>query len=123
MTWGAPFASHAAPPLSGDAFQAHVVGKSFDYFKNGVFYGTETYLTGYNVHWAFAGEECKFGYWRPRNDDICFVYEEYLTPQCWRFQADGAAMTARFVGDDDPADYRAVPRDKPLECEGPLWGS
>lgn len=86
----------AAEPMDGQAFDAYTRGKTLFYGQNGQAYGAEIYLDDRRVRWSFLDGECKEGFWYEQADQICFVYEDNPTPQCWAFSKQGGRLTARF---------------------------
>lgn len=110
-------------PLSAAEFEAYTTGKTMTYAEGGAVFGTEQYLPGRRVRWAFTGDQCKIGHWYPEGDLICFVYEDTADPQCWKFWQDEAGLRARF--NDDPAGTELSEvrqTDQPLACAGPDVG-
>jgi len=118
-----PLAADPATPLSGEAFEAEVTGRTLTYSENGTVYGAEQYLPGRRVLWRFVGEECQPGRWFPRGDAICFTYDADLQEHCWRFWRDGDALTARLITDGpEVALSRIAQSVQPLACNGPEVG-
>lgn len=119
----APATSEA--PLSPEAFEAHVTGRTLTYAADGEVYGMEQYLPGRRVIWAFLGEQCQRGIWYPLGDLICFVYDREPRPQCWRFfRAPGGGLIAKFAdGAPGLSLYEAENVDGPLLCPGPDVGA
>lgn len=114
----------AAEPMSAREFEAYVTGKTLYFGQNGQAYGVEEYLEGRQVRWSFLDGKCKDGYWYEAADSqICFVYEDSPTPQCWTFFRDGNGLRAVF--ENDPAStvlYEANQNDEPMLCYGPDVG-
>lgn len=112
-------------PLTGAEFEAYSTGKTLTYAQGGVVWGTEQYLPGRKVRWAFTDDECKEGYWFEQADNqICFVYEADGILQCWQFyRAAGGGLLARFVNDPEGTLLSEVAQtDQPLACMGPKVG-
>ena len=86
----------AAEPMNGAAFDAYTQGKTLFYGQNGEAYGAEVYLENRRVKWSFLDGICKDGYWYEDAGQICFVYEDNPTPQCWAFTTEDGKLTARF---------------------------
>lgn len=111
-------------PMTATEFEAFSNGKTLSYTVQGEPYGTETYMAHHRVIWAFVGQRCKTGQWYASGPDICFVYDgETRGPQCWRFYAHGAGLSAVFQGDtggQSPIEVRQSPT--PLVCPGPKVG-
>lgn len=112
------------PPLTAEQFEAHVTGKTVTYSQFGQPFGIEEYLPGRQVRWSVAENRCQYGFWYPREDQICFVYEDDPTPHCWTFRIEGGALRAR-LGDSPPgADLAETDRSEtPLGCPGPDIGA
>lgn len=89
-----------AQSLDAAQFEEMTTGRTLVY--NNAFgqpYGIEWYLPGRRVFWQFLGEACKGGTWSPGVDgQICFDYEGAETVQCWVFENDGSALSARYSG-------------------------
>lgn len=112
-----------AEPMGADAFDTFTRGKTFYFSVGETPYGAERYLSGRRVEWTFLDGKCKRGEWYPQGDDICFVYEDNMQPQCWQFEVRGSGMSARFVGaETETTLYSAAPDDKPMTCLGPEVG-
>lgn len=84
----------AQTPLSGEAFEDLVAGKTLTFSANDAPYGVEYYAPNRRVVWSFGESECTNGEWyeeiRDGEPAICFIYENNDTPQCWRvFDVDG----------------------------------
>lgn len=86
----------AAEPMNGAAFDAYTKGKTLFYGQNGQAYGAEVYLDNRRVKWSFLDGECKEGFWYEQAGQICFVYDDNPTPQCWAFTKEAGKLTARF---------------------------
>lgn len=115
----------AAEPLDGAAFEARVTGQTLSFRVQGQSYGTEQYLPGRRVIWAFAGGPCREGVWfEPEPGRICFAYDHDPGDlQCWAFFDDGGRLRARFEGglpQDDLIEAMRSPA--PLACPGPDVG-
>ncbi len=116
-------AEAADAPMSAAEFDAYATGKTLTYALGGEVYGAEQYLPGRRVVWAFKGEECRNGVWYEEAGQICFVYEQDSTPQCWRFLNSPGGLRARFSGDPEGAELAAVQESQqPLICAGPDVG-
>ena len=83
----------ADAPMTAEEFEAFATGKTLTYALGGEVYGAEQYLPGRRVLWAFKGEECRRGYWYELAGEVCFVYDDDGTPQCWRFIRDAGGLT------------------------------
>ena len=113
-----------APPMTAAEFESYATGKTLTYGLGGEIYGTEQYLPGRRVLWAFKGDACRKGYWYAAGQEICFVYEQDPDgPQCWTFHRIDDGIRARFVGDPNGADLSEVAQSSsPLLCAGPDVG-
>lgn len=95
----------AEEPVSAEEFESLVEGRTLTYGEPGQPpYGIEHYFPDRRVTWAFLGsDECLEGTWYaegPKDSPaICFVYEDGLPPQCWRFFREGDALRAEFLND------------------------
>lgn len=89
-------AAVGAEPMNGAAFDAYTKGKTLFYGQNGQPYGAEVYLDDRRVKWSFLDGQCKEGFWYEEAGQICFVYEDNPTPQCWAFTTEAGKLTARF---------------------------
>ena len=85
----------AETPLDANSFDAATVGQTVTYdYGDGVF-GTEEYLEGRRVRWAFEGDLCIYGVWYQRDDQICFEYENDPTPACWLYFLENGKIRGR----------------------------
>ena len=65
------------------------------------------------------------GYWydAPDKGEICFVYEDNPTPQCWQFFRESGGLRAMFSGTTNSTElYEARQDDGPMLCLGPEVG-
>lgn len=109
--------------MTAAEFEAYVTGRTLFFGQNGQVYGAEEYRDNRRVRWSFLDGECKEGIWYEEGDQICFVYEDRLVPQCWQFFLDGTGLTAQFEGDpDQPELYEARELDEEMICLGPEVG-
>lgn len=114
----------ADAPMTGAEFEAYALGKTLTYAIEGQVFGTEQYLPGRKVIWAYNGQECQHGTWYEQADAICFVYETDPAAQCWRFFQGGAGLMAEFVGDPAGTALKEVAQSQaPLFCPGPAIGA
>lgn len=110
-------------PMTAAEFEAFVTGRTLSYGRAGEApYGTEEYLPGRQVRWAFTGEECRDGFWYDDGPLICFVYEDNPEPQCWRFFEGPGGLRADFAGRDGAPVYQVQESEEPLFCPGPQIG-
>jgi hypothetical protein len=111
-------------PLTGAQFGAYATGKTLTFSQGGNTYGTEQYLPGNRVLWAFEGDICRKGRWYAEADLICFVYDHDPSPQCWTFWQSDNGLNARFEGDAPGTELSEVARSpRPLQCAGPDVGA
>lgn len=120
----APSAAMAADtPLDAAAFEAYVTGHTLTYSQGGTVFGTEQYLPGRTVRWAFTGGECTDGTWYQDAEYICFVYPTDPQHQCWTFYLGADGLTARYKGDPPGMELSEVAQSpEPLICPGPDVG-
>ncbi|WP_417244772.1 hypothetical protein [Celeribacter sp.] len=109
-------------PLTGAEFDAYATGKTLTYAESGEPYGAEEYLPGKRVRWAFDKDTCKEGIWYEQDQNICFIYEDGMDPQCWQFFVEHDKLKAVFQGDSGLELYEAWASDGPLSCMGPQVG-
>lgn len=114
-----------AAPLDGAAFEAETTGKTLYFQMQGQSYGTEQYLPGRRVIWAFDGGDCREGTWfEPIPGSICFVYDHDPVPQCWAFFKEEGRLRARFEGSGPDSDLIETRRSTaPMSCPGPWVGT
>ena len=118
-----PGALLAETPLTGPEFDANTTGDTITYdYGNGLF-GTEEYLPGGQVRWAFDGDLCIYGEWYQAEDQICFVYETDPTPACWLYFLEDGKIRGRYMGEGGGWEILESSRDGgPLPCAGPDVG-
>lgn len=113
----------AAPAMTAEEFDHYATGKTLTYAQDGVIFGTEQYLPGRRVRWAFTGDQCQIGHWYPMGELICFEYEAGDAPQCWKFWKGETGLMAQFEGDPAGTALSEVRQtDGPLSCTGPDVG-
>ena len=113
----------AETPITADAFEAHVTGKTLTYQQFDNVFGIEEYLPGRKVRWSTAPNECLYGSWFPQDDKICFVYEYNPTPICWTFwMQNGALVALSETGIAGEELYEVAASDQGLPCPGPEVG-
>ncbi len=112
-----------SPPLSAEAFDARVTGRTFYYSSDGQAYGAEQYLPDHRVVWAFTGDDCKRGRWYEKQGFICFTYENEPGEQCWTFHDSARGLTAYYLGDQASVPLVALQQSPaPMACMGPDVG-
>ncbi|MEY4696520.1 MAG: hypothetical protein RIT14_948 [Pseudomonadota bacterium] len=110
-------------PMSPAEFEAYATGKTLSYAQGDEIWGSEQYLPGRKVIWAFADEDCQYGTWFEDAGAICFVYETDPAPQCWRFFRGPGGLRAEFLDDPAGTSLSEVSQSKtPLSCPGPDVG-
>lgn len=113
----------AQTALSGAEFDSYTRGKTLFYGYDGQVYGVERYLPNRRVIWSFMDGDCKEGVWFERNEQICFIYEDRLDPQCWVFSQSGSGLIAQFEGNPEATElYEADDLGEEMVCHGPDVG-
>lgn len=114
----------AEEPMTAEAFEAHVAGRTLTYAEGGHVWGREQYLPGRKVLWAFEGQACKRGYWwQEPTGAICFAYDDGGAPDCWLFYDRGATIAARSLEDPEGTELSEMAESPtPLLCPGPEVG-
>ncbi|MBO9446222.1 hypothetical protein [Ruegeria sp. R14_0] len=113
----------AQPALSGSEFDSYTQGKTLFYGFQGEVYGVERYLPNRRVIWSFLDGNCKEGLWYEQGEQICFIYEDRLDPQCWVFTQSDRGLIAQFEGDADTTElYEAEDINEEMVCLGPEVG-
>ena len=113
----------AAEPMSPEAFEAYVTGKTLHYGDGGAPYGAEEYLSDRRVRWSFLDGKCKDGRWYDDLDLICFVYEDTPEPQCWSFYLEAQGLRAQYENDPGSTTlYEVGEAEEPMLCLGPEIG-
>ncbi|MDP3261775.1 MAG: hypothetical protein U1E06_02625 [Tabrizicola sp.] len=117
------FPALAETPLTGPQFDANVTGSTITYDYGGGLFGTEEYLPDRAVRWAFEGDTCVYGTWYQRGEQICFVYDNEPTPQCWLYFLENGGIRGRYMGPDGGWEILESQRTtNPLSCAGPDVG-
>lgn len=115
--------AQAEAPLTAEAFEAHVTGRTITYQQYDSLFGIEEYLPDRKVRWSVSPDMCQYGSWYPEGDDICFVYEYDAVPHCWTFWLkDGALVALSVEGQPGQELYEVQASDTPLPCPGPEVG-
>lgn len=110
-----PLQSLAETPLSAEAFEGHVTGKTITYTLDGTVFGIEEYMQDRKVRWSVAADLCQYGTWYPDGDNICFVYGVDGPPRCWTFWLRDGTLVALFDGGGIELQESAI-SDKGLPC-------
>ena len=109
--------------MSASDFDAYATGKTLTYSLSDQVWGTEQYLPGRRVIWAFQGETCEYGAWHVEADAICFTYENRPEPHCWQFFVTDHGLSAHFVGDTGGSPLSELAQTTvPMSCPGPDLG-
>ena len=120
LLWGPLAAAEttiADPPLSAEAFEALVEGRTMDTHDLSGRYGVETFLPGRRAIWRDA-TACLEGTWRPQGDLICFDYEGEPEPYCWTYHDRGGWLEAWLDGDRTNAPIMLYPSTDIVTCDG-----
>ncbi|EAU47336.1 hypothetical protein [Salipiger bermudensis] len=118
-----PLPGLAAEPMSGAEFERYTLGKTLYFGLAGSAYGVEEYLPDRRVRWSFLDGKCKDGLWYEDAGQICFVYDDQPTPQCWSFFREGSGLRAVFENDPESTVlYEARQDEAPMMCLGPEIG-
>jgi hypothetical protein len=117
----------AEPPLTAEAFAAHIGTDTLHYAYSTGDRGSADYGPDGTLRWAFEGEPCFDGTWFARNDEICFAFSDGRLSACWHFVLDGTVLrgsaTERASGDTRPLDIWETGRSaEPLACPPPEVG-
>ncbi len=112
-----PALAEADPPLSAEAFEALVEGKTMDTHDIGGSYGVETFLPGRRAIWRDA-LQCLEGTWRPEGEMICFDYIGEPETYCWTYHDQGGYLTGWFEGDRSGDPIMLYPSTDFVTCEG-----
>ena len=111
------------PPIGAEAFEDYTAGRTLTYASHGLAYGIERYLRNRRVLWAFLDGTCHHGYWYPKGDEICFLYEDLPGEQCWLFRLSDGGLAARFADSGEDYDVLESGETVPLDCPGPMVGA
>lgn len=115
--------AQAQTPMSTEEFEAYVTGRTLTFGFDGQSYGVEEFRDGRRTTWAFMQEECREGRWFPRDEQICFVYDDFPSEEhCWIFWQGDGGLNARFMGEGDTELYEVQKSPRPLICPGPEVG-
>ncbi|MGR3636035.1 MAG: hypothetical protein ACU0BK_08915 [Shimia sp.] len=118
----------ASPAFSQSAmtaaeFEAYVSGKTLFFAAEGSRYGVEEYLPDRRVRWSFLDGKCKEGLWYEEAGQICFIYEDNPSPQCWTFFERNSGLSARFESEPDGTVlYEIEDTGEDMLCLGPEVG-
>lgn len=113
----------AEAPMTGAEFDANTTGETVTYDYGDGLFGTEEYLEGRRVRWAFDGDLCVYGIWYPVEDQICFEYENEPDVACWQYFLENGRIRGVFMGEGGGWEILESSRDGgPLPCAGPDVG-
>lgn len=114
----------ADTPVAPEEFEARVAGRTLEYASGeGAPFGAEEYLENRRVRWTYFDGNCQEGRWYPAGDQVCFVYDDVPSPQCWRFYLRDGRLLARFENLPGATElYETRDRSGPLQCLGPEVG-
>lgn len=117
--------ARAETPLTAAEFEAFATGKTLDFLRDGVLFGTEAYLPDRRVLLATEGEgDCLPGRWYDKGGLICFAYDALPGEHCWTIWAEGDGLVTlpSYAGPTDtPRTIREAAA--PLACAAPYVGS
>ena len=105
------------PPLTAEAFEALVEGKTMDTHDVTGLYGVETFLPGRRAIWRDA-EQCLEGTWRPEGEMICFDYIGEPFQHCWTYHDQGGSILGFYEGDQSTTPITLYPSKDFVTCEG-----
>jgi len=109
--------------MTASEFESYVSGKTLFYAADGTRYGVEEYLPDRRVRWSFLDGQCKEGLWYEEAGNICFVYDDNPTPQCWSFFRGASGLSAQFeTGDTGTVLYEIEATGEEMLCLGPKIG-
>lgn len=118
-----PLAASAQQPLTAEAFEARVLGKTLYFLLDDGEFGAEQYLPNRRVRWQFPDGTCEEGRWYPEGNALCFLYETDIHPHCWVVHDRAGELVAYLADQPEDGPIRADRMDeKPLDCPGPDLG-
>ena len=104
-------------PLTAEAFERFVEGRTMDTHDQTGRYGVETFLPGRRAIWRDA-DQCLEGRWRPQGEMICFDYQGDPMSYCWTYHDRGGWLMAWLDGDRGNDPILLYPSDQLVTCEG-----
>lgn len=104
-------------PLTAEAFERFVEGRTMDTHDQTGRYGVETFLPGRRAIWRDA-DQCLEGRWRPQGEMICFDYQGDPMSYCWTYHDRGGWLMAWLDGDRGNDPILLYPSDELVTCEG-----
>ena len=105
------------PPLSAEAFETIVEGRTFDTHDLTGRYGVETFLPGRRAIWRDAAQ-CLEGTLRVEGDQICFDYIGEPLPYCWTYHDRGGWLMGWYRGDRASDPIMLYPSPEVVTCDG-----
>ena len=112
----------ADTPLSGDAFEDLVEGKTLTFSNGFAPYGIEYYAPNRRVIWSFVDGNCITGDWYEEASDIgptiCFLYENDDDPKCWQVYDVDGQIRADLVNGSGTTILFEAQESEPLICGG-----
>jgi hypothetical protein len=117
LLWPSLAAAQTDPPLSVEAFERFVEGRTMDTHDQSGRYGVETFLPNRRAIWRDA-DQCLEGRWRPQGEMICFDYQGIDTPFCWTYHDRGGWLMAWLDGDRTTTPIMLYPAAEVVTCEG-----
>ena len=114
----------AEEPISPEEFRDFAEGWTLHFERDGEPFGSETFEQGGKVRWRYNDGSCVRGAWRPRDGELCFLYDsenEGPAFNCWEMVRDDRGMFARLLdGENAGMELRVARRDRmPLLCGAP----
>jgi len=114
--------ANAETPLSAEAFEGLVEGKTLTYSNITGPYGVEYYAPDRQVIWSFLGGECQVGVWYEEATEIgpsiCFDYENSDESHCWFvYEVDGQIRADSRSNPNGSMLYQ-MDQAEPLVCGG-----
>lgn len=108
----------AESPMTAREFETYVKGRTLSFGTPGnPNYGVEMYLPDRRVLWSTTPGECTQGEWFPRENAICFLYENDPEEKCWEIYDDPAGLRAVFTTrPDTTVIFESVKDTRPLVC-------
>jgi hypothetical protein len=105
------------PPMTAEAFERFVEGRSMDTHDMTGVYGVETFLPGRRAIWRDSAQ-CLEGTWRPEGEQICFDYIGEPAPWCWTYHDRGGYLMGWLDGDRATDPIMLYPSKDFVTCEG-----
>ena len=103
-------------PLSAQAFERFVEGRTLDAWNDTGRYGVETFLPDRRTLWEEGGT-CLDGRWFPQDGLICFDYDGVEDIYCWSYHDRGGWLMSWQDGNRANPPVRLLPSTGPMACE------